>query len=374
MKILHVLPSLATSYGGPVRVARSMIGYLLNHGHEARIYPFDDEQPKGKLFMPSRSGLRKLKANVLWADIVHLHGLWNLPTTLAAFFARNSRTPYVVNPHGMLDSWSLQQSAFVKKIYSLVFERKNLLSASGLCCTHQEEVDEALKYADFTNIFILPNGIEVRKFDDLPCREEMEFVYPQVKEKVVIFFMARIHYKKGLDKLVEACSILREHTNQFHLVIAGEDEGGHLTEIHKLIDKLKLNQFVTFVGEVLADKKRILMGGADIFALTSHQEGDSISIKEAMASSLPLLISRQCHYPEFQEMGLAKIVSTDPFDIALSLKEMVSDRDLRMEMGAKSRSYVEKEVDIEVVNSVLLEIYSDILQSRKTSKSWKISE
>ena len=86
MRILHVVPTRNPSYGGPLRVADSIVESLIKKGHEARVLP--SVLGKWPLFWPGWAGLDDIKKGVRWADLVHIHGLWTLPTSCSAAFAR----------------------------------------------------------------------------------------------------------------------------------------------------------------------------------------------------------------------------------------------------------------------------------------------
>ena len=45
-------------------------------------------------------------------DLVHAHGLWLRSSAESHRWCKSSRTPYVISPHGMLDPWAVQNSAW----------------------------------------------------------------------------------------------------------------------------------------------------------------------------------------------------------------------------------------------------------------------
>lgn len=371
MKILQVLSSRQTALGGPLRVAENISNYMGTNGDEVRIFPELDEITRGKWFMPSWQAIKRLYACVLWADVVHIHGIWTFPSAFAAWSSRFNRKPYFVNPHGMLDVWQLQQSELLKKIYSALIEKYNLRKAVAVCFTHEEEMHEASAYAKFTNAYILPNAVDTSSFSHLPDRAELEGRFPQVNGKVIIFFMARLHPKKGLVLLLGALALLPQAMkSSTHLLVAGEKAGDYYNKMLVRVDKLGLAKHVTFIGEVLGAEKAVLLGGSDIFALTSYQEGDSIALKEAMASGLPLLMTRQCHYPVWEEAGFAKVVNTDRVQIASALKLLLSDSTDLAEMGEIASKYAKEHFNVQVVYGELREGYRDAIIGSRSSVGW----
>src|SRR5688572_21364413 len=54
---------------------------------------------------------RKIEEVARAVDVLHLHGVWDPIVKAAAAAARKAGRPYALAPHGMLDPWSLGQSA-----------------------------------------------------------------------------------------------------------------------------------------------------------------------------------------------------------------------------------------------------------------------
>ncbi len=55
------------------------------------------------------------------ADIIHSHGLWQHPSRAVLQWAISTKRPYVVSPHGMLDTWALKRSVLKKRIMSRLY-------------------------------------------------------------------------------------------------------------------------------------------------------------------------------------------------------------------------------------------------------------
>lgn len=371
MKILQVIPSRQSSYGGPVRVAEYIGAYMEAAGDEVRIFPERGELTCGRWYIPEFSAIKRLYGCVKWADVVHIHGIWTFPTTFASLVANFKGTPYFVNPHGMLDIWQLKQSKWFKLIYSFLVEKRNLKNATAVCFTHDEEMQEAATYSTFPNAFILPNAVDTSVFENLPGRSELEGLYPQIIGRTAMFFMARLHPKKGLDLLLKSIGTLpKEKKEKLILLVAGERSGQYYDEMVGLVANLSLQNQVTFVGEVLGEQKAVFLGGADIFALTSHQEGDSIALKEAMASGLPLLLTRQCHYPAWEPAGFAKVVDTKIDEITNAINCLLSDSTDLSLMGAIASRYAKENFHTGVVYNSLREGYLDAISGTRNSVGW----
>jgi glycosyltransferase involved in cell wall biosynthesis len=200
----------------------------------------------------------------------------------------------------------------------------------------------------------------------LPGREALWQRYPETTGKQVVLFLGRIHPKKGLPLLVEAFARVLAMSADLHLVIAGPDEAGHRAEVESLVAQRRLGPHVTFTGTVEGEDKRLLLGGAHVFVLPSHQEGDSVAVKEALAAGLPVVITRPCHFPEVAEHDAGFVVEPAVDEIAEALAALCQDRALRERMAANARPLVERSYRWEVLGPRLLERYAEVLARQRT--------
>ena len=309
MRVLQVLPTRAAEYGGPIRVALEFARQLAPHGIDCELYPEEGVEPPQRLvYYPGLRGSISLAAAIRRADLIHVHGLWTLPTTAAAACARLLGKPYIVTPHGMLDRYSVRQRGGKKRLYAALAERRTLRGAAALHFFNAEEAEEAQDFMALPRYFLLPNGVDVESFAHLPGRAALDEMVPAARGRTVALYLGRIHPKKGLDVFLPAMA--RAADPDLLLVIAGPDEGGYRREVEALAASLGIAAQLQFVGPVAGEAKQRLLGGSDIFILPSHQEGDSVAIKEALAAGLAVLISDRCHQPEVAEAG-AGIVTSD---------------------------------------------------------------
>jgi glycosyltransferase involved in cell wall biosynthesis len=101
---------------------------------------------------------------------------------------------------------------------------------------------------------------------------------------------------------------------------------------------------------------------ADLFVFLPEFEGFGIVALEAMASGLPLVVSRGSAFPEILAEGGGVMVDPDsPADIARIIQALLQDNERRSQMGAAGRSVVEKKYSWDAVASQLELIFKDQL-------------
>src|SRR5262245_31264210 len=49
------------------------------------------------------------------AEVVHMHGLWQIQTRRGARLARAARVPYLIAAHGMAEPWALRHKSWKKR-------------------------------------------------------------------------------------------------------------------------------------------------------------------------------------------------------------------------------------------------------------------
>lgn len=137
----------------------------------------------------------------------------------------------------------------------------------------------------------------------------------------MVLFLGRIHPKKGCDLLIRAFARVAVHDPSLRLVMAGPDECGWQAELQKLAQELAVNARVVWTGPLYGDLKWGAVRAADVFALSSHTENFGITVAEAMACGLPVLISKEVNIWREIESDGAGLAAADDQEGTTSLLE-----------------------------------------------------
>jgi glycosyltransferase involved in cell wall biosynthesis len=354
MRIIHILPTRAKEYGGPISVAEAMAEEANKKGLECSVYPPIKLQkfPFGLIYL-----YREIKK----ADIVHMHGLWNINCTLAAFLSQAFNKPYIVTPHGMLDKWALRQSKFKKWIYGHLIEMRNLRLAATLHFLNDEEKNEAGGYGvNFRNSLVLPNGIDPALYKFLPDKSILTDKHPEIKNKITALYLGRLHPKKGCNLIIPALAEVLKSNPNIHLLIAGPDQNGYQSKLLEQVKMLNLISNVTFLGMVSGVYKLQVFSSADFFILPSHQEGDSIAVKEAMACGLPVIITPACHFNEVKSLNCGIIINPITNEIAQAMIRLSGNSNLRKILGENGKMLISSKYTWSILTKKLHDKYIDL--------------
>jgi glycosyltransferase involved in cell wall biosynthesis len=287
-------------------------------------------------------------------DVVIARGIWQY-TSFACWRAlRNSNTPYVVFPHGMLDPWFKQAyplKHLKKWLYWPWAEYRVLRDAAAVLFTCEEE--RILARQSFwlyrCNEVVVNYGTAAPSGDREAQKSAFFALYPKLKGKRIALFLGRIHAKKGCDLLIEAFSQVLGLDPNWHLVIAGPDQVGWQSTLATLAREKSVEHSVSFPGMISGDVKYGAIMAAEIFVLPSHQENFGIAVAEALACGTPVLISDKVNiWREVQQDG-AGIVEVDDLAGTRSLlgSWIAMSQEQRSAMRANTRPCFERRFEIE---------------------------
>jgi poly(glycerol-phosphate) alpha-glucosyltransferase len=244
-------------------------------------------------------------------DLVHQHGLWQYLSVQASAWRRRTGRPVVISPRGMLDPWALRNSGWKKRIARLAFEDRNL---KGAACLHALNAAEAaaIRALGLANpIAVIPNGVDLPDVHRRPARPGF-----YARDRHTLLFLGRMHPKKGLKELIEAWARLKGEApklaQDWQLVVAGWDDGGHRAGLEQLVARLGLAADVAFPGPLHGEAKAGALAHADAFILPSYSEGLPVAVLDAWAYAVPVFMTAACNLPEGFHRNAAVAIETEP--------------------------------------------------------------
>jgi poly(glycerol-phosphate) alpha-glucosyltransferase len=284
---------------------------------------------------------RKLEQAAGDLDVIHSHSLWMLPTHYAARAAARRGVPVVYTTHGFLEPWALAHSRWKKRLAGWAFQDRDLRSAACLVVNSLAELASVRAYGLRNPVAVIPNGVNLEDSAALPPREEFERRCPAVRGQRLCLFLSRLHEKKGLGHLVEAWSRISREIGDWHLVIAGPDDG-YEARLRERVAALGLAGSVSVAGPLYGEAKRAAWSLADAFVLPSFSEGFSMAALEALAAGLPALLTPGCNFPEAARDGSAIEVEPTVDGTTNGLRRLLEMSDAeRRAMGSRGRTLVE---------------------------------
>jgi glycosyltransferase involved in cell wall biosynthesis len=362
LRVLHVSPYFAPAfaYGGPPRSILGLCRELPRHGVDVEVMTTTAGGPEAELppaidpieydgvrvrYFPlaeprrfwNAPGLRRALAREARAfDLIHVHGLWNLPAWDAARLARRSGVPYVISPRGMLEREAMAIGRGRKAVAFRLVERRNIESASWLHATSRQEV-ETLEATGIGPVVFAPNGVDVDELkpDDPGATGHKFGISPSEK---VVLFLGRIHPIKRLDLIAASVGRLGSTIPDVRVVVAGPDADGWQSRVAGRFAHAGVR--VTWTGAVTGRDKANLLAAARVLVLCSDSESFGMSVAEAMAAGTPVVVTRTCPWPDVEREGAGRWVPQDADAMAVALGEILRDEALGRSMGERGRALV----------------------------------
>lgn len=376
LKVLHVCASLAVEWGGPAVVVPELISALAEKCVESTVIapkgrrvgrPIEGEYrlfptgPLARLWTGYAPGMAKEIRNSLSVyDLVHIHELWHFPHYAAYRATQAAAKHYVVTVHGEMNPWSLRQKRLKKWVYMRAVQKRVLERAAVVHAITAEEKQHILDQGIRAPIQVIPNGINVQTFKDLPSGTAFVERFPILNGKRVVLFLGRIHSHKGLDLLANAFARLASRDEDVRLVITGPDEGDR-NRIEALLEAGGVLDKTVFTGMLTGSDKLAAYATASVFVLPSHGEVLSVSVLEALASKLPVIITRQCQFPEVAEAEAGLVINPDPDELHDALVRVLADSAKRRAMGERGRRLVFERYTWDAVADQMARLYQAVM-------------
>jgi len=392
MKILQVINAYYPPYsaGGAAIVVHNISKALAKRGHEVTVYTTNalskDElfQPKknpnysngvkvyyfgNQVYKPSvhiyfsKELVKAIKKAIANYDLVHLHEYRSYISLVTSYYAKKHDIPHILQAHGQLPRISAWRK--LKRIYDVLFGYRLLRSASKVIALSKVEAEQykAMGVPE-EKIAIIPNGIDLSEYANLPPKGTFKRKFGIPEEKKIILYLGRIHKIKGIDFLIKAYAYLIEKMNckDVVLVVAGPDDG-YLSEAKALANSLRISDLVMFVGSLYGGDKLAAYIDSDLCVLPSRYESFPMALLEVYACGKPIIASNIGSLRELiidGETGL--LFEAGNFkQLAEKIRYLLSNRDKAIELGKKAKKLVEEKYSIGRITNMLEKLYRKVV-------------
>jgi glycosyltransferase involved in cell wall biosynthesis len=178
----------------------------------------------------------------------------------------------------------------------------------------------------------------------------------------VVCTVGRNHPEKGWIDLVATAGLLAPTRPDLRFVVVGENHPRLISRIQAEVDRWNLHDKIFFTG-ARTDAQRIMLA-SDVVFQPSRLESLSLVTLEAMAMSLPVVVTR-CGGPEevvrHQKTGLLSPVGNCP-EMAGALAELLDDAGLRRSYGEAGRQVYLKNFTPQPYAAKYMELYRRLLR------------
>lgn len=362
MKIIHVISSMSTANGGPsfttlltlqgtraLGMEVEVLTCLPDPGEEVVSDDPDIQYLLGRCFPNKRwrytKAIPRELAKIKGADLYHIQGIWLYSSYITARFARKQGCPYLITLHGTFHPKALEQSSLAKKIFMLLYQRRQLQQAACIHATCKDEM-EYYRALGFTNpVAVVPCPAEICEVEN-SCMEN---------EKKRIGFLGRLHPVKRVDRLLEAWKRLQEFGE---LLIMGDGEPNYVAFLKKEVERLQLSN-VRFTGWVSGTEKKRLLASLTCLAVPSDFENFGMIVPEALLQEVPVIASTNSPWQDLDRYRCGWWVNNDVETLAGAMRKALSlDEEELQTMGKRGRQLVLDKYSVEAVSRQMELLYA----------------
>jgi len=388
MRVLHVIPSLAPSSGGPSLALPAMAKALHAAGVEVEVATTDDDGPGTRIkdcplgvavqhsgmtvrFFPKQSEFYKRSyplTHWLWKHVrdyslVHIHALFSYSSTLAALAARARAVPYVIRPLGVLNQYGMnRRRKFIKALSFRLIEKDLLRDAAAIHYTSTEERDEAARLGLTAPARVIPLGVDLPPWGKPRDGKIFLREFPALEGRQFILFMSRLDPKKGVEFLLEVMARLQNLDPGVMVAVGGAGPASYVEGLKAEAVRLGVAERIVWTGHLEADLKYSAFAAATLFALPSLSENFGIALLEAMASGLPCIASHQVALAqEAGPKGAVLAVERDAAVWSSTIHLLLRDDSRRQALGQEAAKLSRNTYSLDAMGTALKGLYEDIL-------------
>ena len=374
MRVLQVIPYFSRRMGGDVSVCSNLSINLRASGHEVTICTsshFDQDLARGMMdqgveFVPhpttaSFSGLLFtprmkgwIQSNLKNFDIIHLQGYRSYQSNVVSKHARRIGAPLILQPHGTFPR--IVERKVVKALYDVAWGNKIVSRSTRIIAVSEFEARQLISLGiDAGRIEVIPNGVEVDRFAEIPQYGQFRTSHGLGQGKILLY-MGRVHASKGLDTLLDAFATVIGKGVDCRLVIAGSD-GGYGTHLRRRATRLAIASQIDFVGHI--DRTAEAYADADVVVYPGPYEIFGLVPFEAMMCLAPVIVSEGTGCGELvRSYGLGQTFPTGRSDLlATSIIRALQHPDEAKREAAEGRSFVTSHLNWKRITTRFIDIY-----------------
>ena len=390
MRVLHLIPYMHPSAGGPPVVVQQWCAELQRRGVDASVlstdayaspddsswlqqyrsdFPIDVVPYMGtRGFGYSPQMAEQFRRRLQDCSLVHVHNVWGYTNRLAARLCPAAGVPFVVSTHGMLDPHSMGRKAWKKKLYGRLVEFPALRKASGLVFTHAEEERLARQTCGrLPQGHVVPLGTEdPPELSRQHLQQQFLDDYPELQNTERIVFLSRLHEKKGLDLLLPAFAQIAAFRPACRLVLVGPGESDYVQSLKDRAQALGITDRVLFTGSLQGPHKWAALAAADVYVLPSYQENFAIALVEALRVGTPVVCSQRVNiWSDLAGARAATVCELTVESVAESILRLLDDRREAEQQGSRGASFATDNYTWPKSVDRLMEVYESLAGQRQ---------
>jgi glycosyltransferase involved in cell wall biosynthesis len=220
-------------------------------------------------------------------------------------------------------------------------------------------------------IDIIPNGVDLDKFDGYEKDINFRRKYAKDNEKI-IFFVGRLVNEKGVHVLIDSVPKVLQYYNDAKFIIAGK--GPQLEDLKAKANYMGVSHKVHFTGYIKDEELLKIYKCADVAVFPSLYEPFGIVALEGMVANVPVVVSDTGGLSGIVEHGVdgMKSYTGNANSLADSILEILHNPEKAEKMKENALKKVYSIYNWKVITDKTMEVYKNIINDSKKA-SWNTS-
>lgn len=305
--------------------------------------------------------LRRLLGTNRWS-LVHAHG-WKAGMITVVARCPLVRPLMVLTLHNEL---SPRFGGWRRKIMEMALHLP-LMSSSAVVCvsTPLNRLIREWGGVPSEKLITILNGVDLSEIGTTrSCRSTLDRMgVPQGRP--VVGTVARLIPEKGISDLLQAFSIVRRDGVDACLVVVGD--GPDRADFVSQASVLGVSGDVSFLG--WQDDAQSFMRCFDVFVLSSWSEGTPLSVMEAMAAGVPVIVTGVGGLRDLVEHMRTGVMvdARSPRDLATAIKTLLKNSALRARLSGAALDHARRSFSHTVMVDKTIEVYESVM--RQTTRT-----
>ncbi|MBI1857512.1 MAG: glycosyltransferase [Candidatus Melainabacteria bacterium] len=171
-----------------------------------------------------------------------------------------------------------------------------------------------------------------------------------------------MHKQKGVDILLNAFKMYASLDKNAFLVFVGDGDGKYVNQVKMSVKKNNLENKVLFTGWLDGKDKLSAFVDSNVFVLSSYFENFGMSVIEAMACGVPVIVSNKVGIcSEVEKYNAGMVVELNPIALCESIQRVLFDKEYASGLSCNAFMLVNDRYDINKVASMMIREYEKIL-------------
>jgi glycosyltransferase involved in cell wall biosynthesis len=208
---------------------------------------------------------------------------------------------------------------------------------------------------------VIPNGIDLNKFDKYRRNEAFRRNYAMDDEKIV-FFVGRLVNEKGAHILIDSIPKILANLNKVKFVISGK--GPQMEFLKQKACDLKISGKIYFTGYINDEELCNLYKNSDMAVFPSLYEPFGIVALEGMVADLPVVVSDTGGFGDIVEHGVdgMKAYTGNANSLADSILELLCNPEKAEKIKKRAYEKVKHTYNWDVISEQIMDIYNDVIK------------